>query len=259
MEGTAAGPLDLTIESRRYPERTDGILEEEEQRLLDRLNAVWKSIYASMEQFHVSATAGSVTYDPYRSSSSEDYKCTIHLKCILFTADLHLAYIRTESSSSSDGHFARHIHYKLDNVVMLHQPSRALPAGLDATKRVFESEPGHMIGPDHEAELMDAMFVPYDVLNSMRDLLIYNKMLIAVRGFRRSMTPSKANELREDVKEFIFKQYMKLAQESADALFRSLLLESRPQWVAPLRMEFIRQNTLANPRLVNPVYPFEGP
>ena len=247
-------PPDLQCEERREEEA--GSLAECEQRLLNRLNAVWKRICVSLKLFHVTATAGPVMYvckdSDWHQIMGSEYTVQINLTCKLFTADLQLVYkeyIRGPFADDGDSDIA----YKLENMVILHKSAILQPLVLDSSKKVFQTSIRFGVNHEHESELMECMFVPYDILCSMRSFLIYNKMLIAVQGFRKSMTPSIFNALSDDTKTYMFKSYRKLSEESTNELLSSLLLECRPQWVVPERMEYIRMNTLSNPNMVNPV------
>jgi len=251
-------PPDLQYANRKY--EGNNYFAQREQLLLDRLNAVWKRICASLKLFHVTATAGQVVYackdNDYDDILEAEYTVKLNLTCKLFTADLKLVYTTTIHGSHAD--YGDHdIRYKLENMAILHKSSILQPLVLDSSKKVYQTSMHFRADPNHESELMECMFVPYDILNSMRSFLIYNKMLIAVQGFRKSMTPSIFNALSDDAKTYMFKSYRKLSEESANELLRSLLLECRPQWVVPERMEYIRKNTLSNPEMVNRVYPHE--
>jgi len=251
MDGMRAPdePPDLQCANRRY--KGTGLLAECEQLLLDRLNAVWKRICVSLKLFHVTATAGPVEY-VHEDYDSEGYKLKINLTCKLFTADLQLVYTEDTRGSYADD-CDSDISYKLENMVILHKSTILQPLVLDNFKKVYQTSIYFRSNPNHESELMECMFVPYDILCSMRSFLIYNKMLIAVQGFRKSMTPSIFNALSDDTKTYMFKSYRKMSEESTNELLRSLLLECRSQWVVPERMEYIRMNTLSTPEMVNPV------
>jgi len=247
-------PPELQYSNRRY-EVTD-YLANEEQRLLNRLNAVWKRICVSLKLFHVTATAGSVVYTCKDSDDivESEYKVKINLTCELFTADLQLVYTENTRGFRADD-CDEDISYKLWNMVIRHKSATLQPLVLNKSKRVFQTRDRYMVGFNQEAMLMDAMFVLYDILSSMRRLLICNKVLVAARALRKLKNKKTPEPIPDDIKGFIFRSYRKVSEESANELLHSLLLECRPQWVAPESMEFILNNTLSNPRIVNPVRP----
>ena len=246
-------PPDLQCTNRQYT-GTD-ILADSEQRLLDRLNAVWQRICVSLKLFHVAATADAVVHtnhdDDDRDEQESRYRFNIRLSCDLFTANLMLTYTyRIGGPHGDDG--SDDISYRLDNLCMLREVPALQPLVLNNYKRVFETSVWHAANYDHELMLADAMFVPYDVLHAMRSFLIYNEVLVVVKALRNLMNPQTHAPIPDDPKGFIVRNFRKLAEKSANDLFQSLLLECRPQWAAPQQIEFIRRNTLSNPAIVNP-------
>jgi hypothetical protein len=244
-------PPDLQCTNRQYT-GTD-FLADSEQRLLDRLNAVWQRIYVSLKLFHVTATADAVVRTDHDDDDSIEgqYQFNIHLACDLFTANLTLTYaFRISGPYGDDG--SDDISYRLDNLRMLREIPALQPLVLNNYKRVFETSVRHAANYDHELMLADAMFVPYDVLHSMRSFLIYNKVLVVVKALRNLTNPETREPIPDDPKALIARNFRKLSEKSANDLFQSLLLECRPQWAAPQQIEFIRRNTLSNPEIVNP-------
>jgi hypothetical protein len=251
-------PPDLQYANRKY--EGNNYFAEREQLLLDRLNAVWKRICASLKLFHVTATAGQVVYackdNDYDDILEAEYTVKLNLTCKLFTADLKLVY--TENIHGSHADYGDHdIRYKLENMAILHKSTILQPLVLDSSKKVYQTSMHFRADPNHESELMECMFVPYDIINSLRRLLICNKVLVAAGALRKLKHGEAHERIPDDIKGFIFRSYRKLSEESANELLRSLLLECRPQWVVPERMEYIRRNTLSNPEMVNRVYPHE--
>jgi nucleoside-diphosphate-sugar epimerase len=245
-------PPDLQCANRKYT-GTD-ILANSEQRLLDILNTVWQRICMSLKLFHVAATADAVVHtnhDDDRRDVVEDwYQFNIRLSCDLFTANLRLVYTSHMSGPYGDD-CSDDISYSLENLRMLRESTTLLPLELNNSKKVFEKSAWHAANYDHELMLADAMFVSYDVLHSMRSFLIYNKVLVVVKALRNLTNPQTRVPISDDAKAFIVRNFRKLSEKSANDLFQSLLLECRPQWVAPQQIEFIRRNTLSNPRIVN--------
>lgn len=244
-------PPDLQCTNRQYT-GTD-FLADSEQRLLDRLNAVWQRICVSLKLFHVTATADAVVHTNHddEDATEERYQVNIHLVCDLFTANLQLGYTWNMSGPFGDDG-SDFISYRLENLRMLREIPALQPLVLNNYKRVFETSVRHAANYDHELMLADAMFVPYDVLHSMRSFLIYNKVLVVVKALRNLTNPQTLDPIPDDPKAFIARHFRKLSEESANDLFQSLLLECRPQWVVPQQIEFIRRNTLSNPAIVNP-------
>ena len=251
-ENQTDDPPDLKCKNRKYT-NPNSILTEGEDLLLKRLNTVWKRIYVSLKQFHVTAITGEILHsdngEEYDYES--EYTFTINLTCSLFTADLQLVY-KSEIRGSKGDDGGDYLSYTIENMKIIRGSTKLQPLELKSYKNVFETSTRHMMTHNHEAMFMDCMFVPYGVLSSMQDYLIYNKVLVAVVKLRNLMNPSTSVSIPDEAKGIIFQNYRKLCTESARELFRSLLLECRPQWGLPHRIEFIRRNTLSNPDLIHP-------
>jgi hypothetical protein len=233
-------PPDLVCDAayRKYiDERTRG--DREISHTYNRLNAIWKSIYTSMEAFFVKAKAIAATIRRFQGPHQTDDLIQFNIKLTgsFFNATLNFTHVTKYNRPE------RYIGYNTNDMTLNESETGLDPIRFTFSKALYKLDEYNLTPFNTEAELMDARYVAYDVLSQLQPVLLYNRTLEVVRVFSEA---SILTFLSGDLKDFILKQYKEVSDEAAANQLRLLLLQCRPGFHPPMSLEHVRSSDLTS-------------
>ena len=233
-------PPDLVCDAayRKYiDERTRG--DREILHTYNRLNAIWKSIYTSMEAFFVKAEASAATISRYQGPHRTDdlIQFNIKLTSSFFDATLNFTHVTDNARPE------RSIGYNTRDMKFLESGSGLTPIAFTLSKELYKSDEWNFTPFNTVTELMDAQFVAFDVLSQLQPVLLYNRTREVVRVFSEAAV---LTFLSGDLKESILKHYREVSYEAAVNQLRLLLLQCRPRFHPPMSLEHVRSSDLTS-------------
>jgi hypothetical protein len=231
-------PPDLVCDAayRKYiDERTRG--DREILHTYNRLNAIWKSIYTSMEAFFVKAEASAATISRFQGPHQTDDLIQFNIKLTgsFFKATLNFTHVTKYNRPE------RYIGYNTNDMKLDDSETGLDPIRFTFSKALYKSDDYNRTPFNTEAELMDARFVAYDVLSQLQPVLLYNRTREVVRVFSEAAI---LTFLSGDLKESILKHYREVSYEAAVNQLRLLLLQCRPGFHPPMSLEHVRSSNL---------------
>jgi hypothetical protein len=207
------------------------------QHTYNRLNAIWKLIYVSMEAFFVKAEANAATLERSMGHRGTDdfVRFKIKLTCSFFNATLNFTHVTDNARPE------RSIGYNARDMQFLEDGSGLAPITFTLRKELYKSDEWNFTPFNTVTELMDAQFVAFDVLSQLQPVLLYNRTREVVRVFSEAAVLTC---LSGDLKEFILKQYKEVSDEAAANQLRLLLFQCRPGFHPPMSLEHVRSSNL---------------
>ena len=221
----------------------------------NRLNAIWKLIYVTMQGFFVTAEASDVTSVRNQGPLGlhDELHFSIKLTSSLFTTTLEFTHVTKNDTQerfigySSKDMKIQEIEHGLEPILFSlydqaeHKPE---PIRFKFSKELYKSDEWNFTPFDTVAELMDAQFVAYDILSQLQSVLRYNKTLEVVRIFNEKT--SMFTDIPTEIQKSILENYKEMADEAATNQLRSLLLQCRPGFSPPMSLEYVRSSNLTS-------------
>jgi hypothetical protein len=203
----------------------------------NRLNAIWKSIYTSMEAFFVKAEANAATISRYQGPHRTDdlIQFNIKLTSSFFDATLNFEHVTDNARRE------RSIGYNTRDMKFLESGSGLTPIAFTLSKELYKSDEWNFTPFNTVTELMDALFVSFEVLSQLQSVLLYNRTREVVRIFSEA---TYLSFLSDDLKKSILEHYKEVSNEAAVNQLRLLLLQCRPGFHPPMSLEHVRSSNL---------------